>query len=114
MDHSITDREDSSSGVGDLLSELEHEGLIEENDDQICFSHDLIQRSALALIPLNERNSFKGEIGLILLNNLDPQMLDDYLFDAVSLRNCTEISELSEKEKERLIDLNLQAGIKVR
>jgi len=72
-----------------------------------------VQSSALELIPIEKRGSFKGEIGAILLKHLPADMLDDYLFAAVSLRNwCA--ADLSEPERIELAELNLKAGIKVR
>ena len=115
VDQSISSREDGEEkAVADILAKFEYDGLLEEEGGNVChFAHDLVQSSALELIPLEKRGSFKGEIGAILLKHLPADMLDDYLFAAVSLRNwCA--ADLSQPERMELAELNLKAGIKVR
>ena len=112
LDHSLTYREDSDDeSLADVLADFEYEGLLEEKDYKCRFSHDLIQLSALEMIPPNEIEAFKGDVGAILLNHLPSNLLDDYLFAAVSLRNCATV--LSDSERAELIQLNLKAGITV-
>lgn len=112
VDQSLTFREDDEE-VADILAKFECDGLLEEAGDNVCFSHDQVQSSAMELVPLEKRESFKGEIGAILLKHLSPDMLEDYLFVAVSLRNCC-ATDLSDPEGVELVELNLKAGIKVR
>lgn len=112
VDRSLTSREDDNEEVVDILAKFVHDGLLEEEGDNVCFSHDLVQSSAMELVPLEKRESFKGEIGAILLKHLSADMLEDYLFAAVSLRNCC-TTDLSDPERVELAELNLKAGTKV-
>ena len=45
------------------------------------------KRCALKLIPPEKQDEFRGEIGNVLQEQLDPEDLDKSLFEVVSLRN---------------------------
>ena len=99
-----------------ILSELEDEGLWEresKNEDVRVFGHDKIQSAAFELIPFDRRDSFRGRIGSLLMENLDREVLEGLLFEVVSLRNCSMGSITDEEERIELAKMNLRAGMKV-
>lgn len=104
--------EDIGGTISHHISEFEDEGLWESDSDGVCrFGHDQIQSAALELIPVQRRDSFRGEIGATLMENLDPSVLEKYLFDVVSLCNCSTES-LSVLERQGLGLMNFRAGSK--
>lgn len=107
-----SETDDDASVLDYSIHELETEGIWERDDakDVWCFSHDKIQSAAFSLISPEKQDSFRGELGNILQKNLDPEDLEDSLFEVVSLRNCSAISD--EGERRDLAKLNLRAGIK--
>ena len=103
---------DASSNVSHAIDELVNEGLLErDGNKKIRFVHDQIQLSAFQLIPEEERDSFKGQIGNILMSNLEPNALKDAIFEVVSLSNCASLPK-SQEDRKTLAKLNLQAGLK--
>jgi len=108
---------ETSASLDQFIDELEQEGLWERdssNENKWRFSHDKIQQVAFELIPIEQRDSFQGEIGSIMLAKLDSKELESNIFQVVSLRNCT-IASLSDDDDDRieLARLNLRAGMKV-
>ena len=103
---------DASSNVFHAIDELVNEGLLErDGNNKMRFVHDQIQLSAFQLIPEEERDSFKGQIGNILMLNLEPDALKDAIFEVVSLCNCASLPK-SQEDRKKLAKLNLQAGLK--
>eukprot|EP00984_Skeletonema_dohrnii_P034809 scaffold33706_cov227-Skeletonema_dohrnii-CCMP3373.AAC.1 len=68
------------SSYASSVQEFEEEGLCEVDDDDYHFAHDQIQSAAFELIRPEQRDSFRGRIGSILLQSLSPQELEDSLF----------------------------------
>ncbi|KAL9182984.1 hypothetical protein ACHAXT_004263 [Thalassiosira profunda] len=103
---------DIEEAIQEYVREFEEDGLLERDIDGICsFAHDQIQSAANGLIPEDRRDGFRGELGQTLLNNLDAALLEHYLFDVVSLCNCSSDS-LSVLERKGLGLMNLRAGMK--
>ena len=103
---------DIDEAIREYVREFEEDGLLEIGLDGTCsFAHDQIQSAANELIPEDRRDSFRGELGQTLLNNLDAALLEQYLFDVVSLCNCSSDS-LSVLERKGLGWMNLRAGMK--
>ena len=46
------------------------------------------------------------------MKKLDPDALEDSLFEVVSLRNCA-MSSMDREERKSLAEMNLRAGLKV-
>ena len=112
LDFNFGEDTDTSSDVSHAVDELVNEGLLErDGDNKIRFVHDQIQLSAFQLIPEEERDSFKGQIGNILMSNLEPNALKDAIFEVVSLCNCASLPK-SQEDRKKLAKLNLQAGLK--
>ncbi|KAL7537929.1 hypothetical protein ACHAXR_012069 [Thalassiosira sp. AJA248-18] len=97
-----------------MIEELEDDGLWEEERDspgRRRFSHDQIQSAAFELIPSETRDSFRGQIGDILMQKLAPEDLEGHLFEVVSLRNCDKASTAGQ-DRQELASMNLRAGLK--
>lgn len=108
---SFISRNGSDSSVASSIKEFEEEGLVEVDNDNCYFVHDQIQSAAFDLIEPEQRNSFKGRIGSILLSTLSSDELDENLFDVVSLLNCSE-SLITDEERAQAAKMNLKAGTK--
>ena len=109
--------DDAISQLGSSINELEDEGLWEKESkdaDVRVFGHDKIQSAAFDLIPTDKRDTFRGKIGSLLMENLDPEVLETHLFEIVSLRNCAMDTISVEGERTELAKMNLRAGMKVR
>lgn len=110
----LDDDTPSTSILSNSSQELESEGLWEKKSDDLWqFAHDKIQAAAIDLIPDEKKDSFRGEIGHILLEKLDKETLESNLFEVVSLCNCAMGSISNEGTRKVLANLNQRAGLKV-
>ena len=109
------DWHETLSSIDESIDELEKEGILEKdtNENVWRFSHDRIQLAAFQLIPPNDRDSFRGEIGNILLEQLDDDALEANLFKVVSLRNFAMATISDDDDRRGLAQMNLRAGMKV-
>lgn len=106
---------DSLMLLDQSVDEFEREGIWEkEKEDEWHFSHDKIQLVAFELISIEKRDSFRGEIGSILLEKFDSEALEKNLFEVVSLRNFAVAIISNNDERKELARMNLRAGMKVR
>ena len=111
-----TDWRETLASLDQSIEEFEQEGLWERdsnNENEWRFSHDTIQQVAFELIPIDQRDSFRGEIGSIMLEKLDSTELESNIFQVVSLRNCTVATLSNDDDRKELARLNLRAGMKV-
>lgn len=112
------DWHETLSSIDESINEFEREGIWEKDvrcsHDTYTFSHDRIQLVAFELIPPDERDSFRGEIGSILMEKLDLEALEANLFEVVSLRNFAMAIISDDDERRGLAQMNLRAGMKVR
>ena len=76
LSNSCTEREYASS-----IEEFEGEGLCEVDNEECHFMHDQIQSAAFELISPEQKDSFRGRIGSILLQTLSPEELEASLFE---------------------------------
>jgi len=111
IDNSISSSDRDSSAYASSVKEFEEEGLCEVGSEECRFVHDQIQSAAFELICPDQRDSFRGRIGSILLQSLSPQELEASLFEVVGLMNCA-ASNITEEERDELAKMNLKAGIK--
>eukprot|EP00984_Skeletonema_dohrnii_P006894 scaffold2461_cov78-Skeletonema_dohrnii-CCMP3373.AAC.2 len=109
--NSSADRGGSVSSFASSIEEFEGEGLCEVDDEECRFMHDQIQSAAFELISPEQRDSFRGRIGSILLQTLSPKELEASLFEVVGLLNCA-ASNITDDERDELAKMNLKAGIK--
>eukprot|EP00984_Skeletonema_dohrnii_P001270 scaffold394_cov67-Skeletonema_dohrnii-CCMP3373.AAC.2 len=111
LTNSSADQNGSDSTYASSIEEFEGEGLCEVDDDEYHFMHDQIQSAAFELISPDQRDSFQGRIGSILLRSLPPEELEASLFEVVGLLNCA-ASNITDEERDELARMNLRAGIK--
>ncbi|HCC08051.1 MAG TPA: serine/threonine-protein kinase PknK [Clostridiales bacterium] len=78
------------------------------------FSHDRIQQAAYSLIEEDVKKHLHLKIGKLLLDNTPEDMLDEKIFDIANHLNLGVEYIANQNEKSKLLDLNLQAGIKAR
>ena len=76
------------------------------------FGHDRIQQAAYTLIPKNQRAAKHLQIGRTLLEYLPKSKLDDQIFDIIAQLNRGIKLISNPDEREKLAQLNLQAGRK--
>eukprot|EP00984_Skeletonema_dohrnii_P035049 scaffold34601_cov142-Skeletonema_dohrnii-CCMP3373.AAC.5 len=82
LSNACTDRDCSDSSYASSIEEFEEEeGLCEVDDEECRFMHDQIQSAAFELIYPEQRDSFRGRIGSILLLSLSPEELEASLFE---------------------------------
>jgi len=110
----ISDHDEIASLVTSSIDEFENDGIweVESESEAIWrFSHDQIQCAAFELIPSDKRDSFRGKVGNALMTRLDPDLLEEFLFEAVTLQNYA-MSTMSGDERKALAKMNLRAGLK--
>ena len=78
------------------------------------FLHDRVQQAAYALIPAAEKPFTHLTIGRCLLKNMTPDEMGSRLFEIVSQLNIGADLIEQQSEKDRLIQLNLNAGRKAK
>ncbi len=88
LSNACTDQDGSDSSYASSIEEFEEEGLCEVDNEECRFMHDQIQSAAFELISPEQRDSFRGRIGSILLQTLSPEELEASLFEVVGLLNC--------------------------
>jgi predicted ATPase/class 3 adenylate cyclase len=89
--------------------------LVLENEDfgvEYHFQHDRIQQSAYQLIDEEKRKSLHLEIGKVLLEKLDQEERNEMIIDLAQHFNEGRTLIIDQEEKNRLAELNLQAGKK--
>jgi len=99
-----------------LLNSAIIEGLILSFDvnTQFKFLHDRVQQAAYSLIDAKQKKSVHLKIGNLLLENATDKSLDENIFDIVCQFNHS-IDLLSEdNERQKIAQLNLQAGLKAK
>ncbi len=78
------------------------------------FLHDRVQQAAYALIAQKEKQTVHLRIGQTLLKQYAPEKSDALLFDIVHHLNLARRVKDKWKERSRLAELNLKAGLKAR
>ena len=78
------------------------------------FLHDRVQQAAYALIAQKERKPVHLQIGQTLLKQYAPEKGEALLFDIVHHLNLARMVKDKWKERSRLAELNLKAGLKAR
>eukprot|EP00984_Skeletonema_dohrnii_P020788 scaffold10216_cov123-Skeletonema_dohrnii-CCMP3373.AAC.4 len=111
LSNACTDQDGSVSSYASSIEEFEDEGLCEVDNEECHFMHDQIQLAAFELICPDQRDSFRGRIGSILLQSLSPKELEACLFEVVGLMNCA-ASNITEANCDELARMNLKVGIK--
>ncbi|MEQ9484223.1 AAA family ATPase [Coleofasciculus sp. F4-SAH-05] len=97
-----------------LNLDLEVEGLANEVTVEYKFAHDRIQQAAYGLIADIERQAVHHHIGQLLLANTPSQEREQKIFDIVNQLNQGQGCLTHQTERDKLAELNLQAGQKAR
>ena len=93
------------------LHELINNHLIYQEKDEFVFSHDRIREAAHSIIPEEERIEIHYQIGLILLNNLKKDQINEQIFSIVEHLNAGSEAIHEDAMKGQLIELNYKAGM---
>ena len=89
-------------------------GVVISQEGKYRFLHDRVQEAAYALIPAKSRALHHLRIGRLLATGLAPEKIDEKTFDIVNqLNQCLPLIS-DGVEKERVAELNLQAGRKAK
>jgi predicted ATPase/class 3 adenylate cyclase len=78
------------------------------------FQHDKIQQAAYTLIPETNKRKTHKEIGLLLVDRLTKSEINEDIFDILDHLNYGFGEDIPDDWKEKLAELNLQAGIKAK
>ncbi|MCC3419235.1 MAG: AAA family ATPase [Microcoleus sp. PH2017_07_MST_O_A] len=78
------------------------------------FLHDRVQQAAYSLIPTEQQKATHLKIGQLLLQNMNPDILEDNIFDIVNQLNVGVEFLTEQEEKYNLAHLNLIAGRKAK
>jgi PAS domain S-box-containing protein len=102
--------EQPMEAVHALLWEAERAGLVWRQENSYTFLHDRVQEAAYSLIPADLRPGVHLRIGRLLVSGLSSEAIADRIFEVVSQLNRGSGLVESEKERERIAELNLLAG----
>ncbi|MBF0395645.1 MAG: response regulator [Desulfobacterales bacterium] len=78
------------------------------------FSHDRIQQAAYSMIEESDKKKLHLKVGRLLLDNLHGEAQDEKLFDIVNHLNFGIDLIYEQNEKDKIVELNLQAGKKAK
>jgi PAS domain S-box-containing protein len=78
------------------------------------FLHDRVQQAAYSLIPAADRQQVHLQVGRLLLNNFDPEELEENIFDVISHLNAGDAFITDSDERYHVAQLNLQAAQKAK
>lgn len=100
--------------VDAVLSEAVRQELVQRLDAAYRFTHDRVQEIAYSLIQDQERTAVHLLIGRRLLERMQPDELDEKLFDIVNQLNAGVALMTHPAERARLAELNAAAGRRAR
>ena len=89
-------------------------GLLLRQEGAYKFLHDRVREAAYALIPDGERAAAHLTIGRRLAARTPPGAVEESIFEVVGQLNCGAALIRSGKERERLSELNLVAGLRAK
>ncbi|MED4755045.1 helix-turn-helix transcriptional regulator [Brevibacillus choshinensis] len=79
-----------------------------------AFLHDRVQHTAYSLISNDEKKEIHFMIGRMMLETADSRQLDEKIYQIVHHLNMGKDRITSEEERQKLAELNLQAGLKAK
>ena len=100
----------SVEAIDEALWEPVRAGLVLRRDETYAFLHDRVQEAAYSLIPEAARPERHLRIGRILASSLPPEQVAERIFDIVTQLNRGVALVDAPEERERIAELNLQAG----
>ncbi|MEH6470335.1 MAG: AAA family ATPase, partial [Halopseudomonas sp.] len=109
-----------SEAAADLWSALS-EGLIQQSDDHLSlqpnsyhFVHDRVQQAAYSLVPKDKRETLHLQIGLLLMENLNQEEVDNRTFEIANHLNLAQSLMARPAQRLTLVQLNFKAGTRAR
>ena len=100
----------SEDALHAALSDVVRSGLLIRTNRSYRFAHDRVHEAAYILIPEVERAEAHLRLGRLLAENLSPKQAAENVFDIVNQFNAGQELLRDPEEKDRVADLNLQAG----
>ena len=104
----------SEDALHATLSAAIRAGLLFRQEGAYKFLHDRVREAAYALIPDGERAAAHLTIGRRLAARTPPGAVEESIFEVVGQLNCGAALIRSGKERERLAELNLVAGLRAK
>lgn len=108
----ILPREDVSQVLYDV--QLMNDDEEETGNLEATFLHDRVREAAYMLFSEKEKEHIHLQLGRLLIANSPPEEIEYKIFDIVNHLNLGRSLISREKEKDRLIALNLTAGLKAK
>jgi PAS domain S-box-containing protein len=108
---------DVASGSGKMHASFRaavEAGAIISQEGKYRFLHDRAQEAAYALIPAESRARLHLRVGRMLASGLVPEKIAERIFDIVNQLNHASSLISDRAEKQRVAELNLQAGRKAK
>lgn len=103
----------STEEIDRSLKPASLENLVLLTPDNFRFVHDRIQQAVYSLIPESIKKTAHLKIGKLLLQHLDADARNTYIFEIVNQLNAG-IASITREEDDQLATLNLTAGIKAK
>ena len=100
----------SEDALHAALSDIVRSGLLMRTNRAYRFAHDRVHEAAYILIPEAERPEAHLRLGRLLAENLSPKAVAENVFDIVNQFNAGQELLRDPEEKDRVANLNLQAG----
>jgi predicted ATPase/GAF domain-containing protein len=104
----------SKKAVHAALWEAVRQALVEPTEGSYRFVHDRVHEAAYALIPTEVRAATHLRIGRLLLAHMPPAQREEAVFEIVHQFNRGATLITDPKERERLAELNLLAGLRAK
>ena len=104
----------SEDALHATLSAAIRAGVLFRQEGTYKFLHDRVREAAYALIPDGERAAAHLTIGRRLAARTPPGAVEESIFEIVGQLNCGAALIRSGKERERLAELNLVAGLRAK
>lgn len=97
-----------------ILMEGERENLLRLTPNAVDFVHDRVQQAAYSLIPPDEEPSLHLRIGLLLIEEVPAEEMDEGIFDIANQFRYVPKAMLLPEDHRRVAALYLRAGLKAK
>lgn len=97
-----------------ILMEGEQENLLRLSPNAVDFVHDRVQQAAYSLVPPDAVASLHLRIGLLLVEEVPEEEMDEVIFDIANQFRYVSEEMLPADDRRRIALLNLRAGLKAK